>query len=975
MGDLLYQYENIESVDAGFYAPDHGIQEPIASGFVSVKTEVEQPMFKREIKNYRPPASIVDFKVCSHIAAIAHENNVVIRLDLNNPSEPDSVEITKKMDDKIHRIFMDPSGRHLIVCMKSLESYHLGRNNKKPKALQKLRGHEIKEVGWNKVNMSETATGEILIGTSKGLVFETAIEAEEKFLIQMGAERYFKMLYDVNQGRNEEETISGLHIERFPGTERKYFVMMATPSRLYQFIGEASTEGPIFAPIFSVFDPNPAPFLELPGMLDHSNLTFFSSRAKYPPKHFAWLTGPGVYFGGLDFQRSELKENITVDTRLLPPTEIKPDVPLAIAVTEFHCILLYSNRFEAICILDDEEIFAEKLPARYGNALGMCTDFVHRTIWVFTELAIYQYVINKESRNVWKIYLDKGKYELAKDYCMDPAQTDIVLRKQAEQLFYQKQYEQAAAYYALTQISFEEVALKFIQVKHPESLKMFLLKKMVNLKPQDRTQMTMIVTWLIELYLNQIGEMRDRGLQAKKKKVELERIQEDFRKLLIQSRVKQCLEQNKQVAYDLLSSHGDTENMIFFAMIMQDFGRVISHHIQQDDFKSALDVLRKQNEDELFYKFSPVLMQQIPKETVSAWKQRPLDPRKLIPALVTHEQQIDASYIPEAIDYLEHCVYNLEVEDQAIHNYLISLYCKLEDEKPLLRYLIGRGEDTDVPYDMKYALRLCSEHKKQEACVHIYSAMKLFEEAVDLALKVDIEKAKIYADKPEDDDVLRKKLWLKIARHVVESQLGIAKAMELLNECSLLKIEDILPFFPDFATIDQFKDAICKSLQDYNKHIDQLKNDMQDATASARVVREEIHEIRNRYGMIGAQEKCSVCQYPLLTRSFYVFPCSHVFHTDCLISEVLLHVKDKQRRKVEEIQTKLSNIGPAQNASMSYTSGTITPINQTTKDQLKNELDDIIASECIFCGDIMIRSLDKPFIEEKEFDKVMAEWN
>ena len=33
--------------------------------------------------------------------------------------------------------------------------------------------------------------------------------------------------------------------------------------------------------------------------------------------------------------------------------------------------------------------------------------------------------------------------------------------------------------------------------------------------------------------------------------------------------MQQCLEQNKQVTYDLLSSHGDTENMIFFAMIMQ----------------------------------------------------------------------------------------------------------------------------------------------------------------------------------------------------------------------------------------------------------------------------------------------------------------------------------------------------------------------------------------------------------------------
>jgi len=41
-----------------------------------------------------------------------------------------------------------------------------------------------------------------------------------------------------------------------------------------------------------------------------------------------------------------------------------------------------------------------------------------------------------------------------------------------------------------------------------------------------------------------------------------------------------------------------------------------------------------------------------------------------------------------------------------------------------------------VCYDMKYALRLCSEHNKQRACVHIYSTMGLFEEAVDLSLKV-----------------------------------------------------------------------------------------------------------------------------------------------------------------------------------------------------------------------------------------------
>ena len=31
------------------------------------------------------------------------------------------------------------------------------------------------------------------------------------------------------------------------------------------------------------------------------------------------------------------------------------------------------------------------------------------------------------------------------------------------------------------------------------------------------------------------------------------------------------------------------------------------------------------------------------------------------------------------------------------------------------------------------------------------------------------------------------------------------RAMELLKECPLLKIEDVLPFFPDFVTIDHFK--------------------------------------------------------------------------------------------------------------------------------------------------------------------------
>ena len=45
------------------------------------------------------------------------------------------------------------------------------------------------------------------------------------------------------------------------------------------------------------------------------------------------------------------------------------------------------------------------------------------------------------------------------------------------------------------------------------------------------------------------------------------------------------------------------------------------------------------------------------------------------------------------------------------------------------------------------------------------------------------------------------------ARHVVEKEKDIKRAMEFQRECDLLKIEDILPFFPDFVTIDHFKVA------------------------------------------------------------------------------------------------------------------------------------------------------------------------
>ena len=55
----------------------------------------------------------------------------------------------------------------------------------------------------------------------------------------------------------------------------------------------------------------------------------------------------------------------------------------------------------------------------------------------------------------------------------------------------------------------------------------------------------------------------------------------------------------------------------------------------------------------------------------------------------------------------------------------------------------------------------------------------------------------------------------------------------------LLKIEDILPLFPDFVQIDNFKEAICQSLEDYNSQIAGLKSEMDDVTRISDALRSE----------------------------------------------------------------------------------------------------------------------------------------
>lgn len=218
---------------------------------------------------------------------------------------------------------------------------------------------------------------------------------------------------------------------------------------------------------------------------------------------------------------------------------------------------------------------------------------------------------------------------------------------------------------------------------------------------------------------------------------------------------------------------------------MKDHEKVVEHWVNQEEWLKAIDVINRQSSLGLYYRFASVLIRHRPKETVDAFIRQPsLSPRRLIPALVQPQTAPPPIASNHVIRYLSHVVHQQHSTDTTIYNLLITLFATDPDpdDGPLLRFLIGCPEDpqTDRPfYDLDYALRLCRRHNRVQPCVHIYSKMGLYENSVDLALtKGDLELAKINADRPEDDELLRKKLWLKIARYVVQEQKDIKRCVE-----------------------------------------------------------------------------------------------------------------------------------------------------------------------------------------------------
>jgi hypothetical protein len=248
------------------------------------------------------------------------------------------------------------------------------------------------------------------------------------------------------------------------------------------------------------------------------------------------------------------------------------------------------------------------------------------------------------------------------------------------------------------------------------------------------------------------------------------------------------------------------------------------------------------------------------------------------------------------------------------------------------------------------------------------------QQAVELALKVDPVLARELARESVDTDE-RKRLWLMIARNAAvgaDNRGGrdvVAKVVSVLKDCGpdVLSIEDVLPFLPDFAQIDQIKDEICDALTSYSSKIEGFLKEMNDCDQTCDALREEIRRLSSHQMLMHAGARCAISNKLVLDAGepFYVFPSGYVILETPLKKEVMPFLNEKQRARVSEIENSLVEL--RQDVDVFESEGKEKQI-----ETLQSELDGLIAAECPLTGSIMVNSIDREFVDCVEVDGLAA---
>lgn len=225
--------------------------------------------------------------------------------------------------------------------------------------------------------------------------------------------------------------------------------------------------------------------------------------------------------------------------------------------------------------------------------------------------------------------------------------------------------------------------------------------------------------------------------------------------------------------------------------------------------------------------------------------------------------------------------------NKLLHNLYVFFLAQSEEKKhadELLGYLDQREQlqkrNQAIYLDRDFALNVCKYFDRTEAQTRIYGMLELYVEAVKLAVKrKNYELAKKYATMPSDLKT-QKKLWLEIAKAVLQDYNADNKSgLDILNESSILTLGDLLPFVSAKVKLSTFRTDLLSSLQNYGSKINKIKKDMAELNKCFQDIIDQVQEAKNTFVPVPKEQCCEKCRASILGgEKVYIFSCMHSFH-------------------------------------------------------------------------------------------------
>ncbi|CAD1813383.1 Vacuolar membrane protein pep3 [Candida parapsilosis] len=836
---------------------------------------------------------------------------IMYKIDLDNPSKLMKYSIPQKGGS--FATWVDSTAQNLIIRIDQ-HYFYLYKSYKSFRSLPKFKGLDIETLAF-------TSSNTVVMATSAGHVYLAAIKPHDD--TKKNDIQHLKHVHTI------ESQVRGIAI-----TENQSLINIIAKDAIYTW----SCFDTSFSELSKVF--KTPPVVKNIGISDKWLLSTSNNKYIY--------IGNEVATNDDEIQFTTL--NDAIDDIILTPHHL----------IGYHDkqVVIYNKLNQESKILDMEE-----------QIQGIASDA--SSYWIYTKNSIYEIIISNESSLVWYDYYKMNKFEEALNCLEDSEENffkrDLVLIKQGYDYLQRGGFglesknkelvnlqKKGIGILARSTEPFEKVCLMLHSSNAVSLLIDYLLVKF-GINRKNKVRAIVLSTWIIELMIRANDERFYEFVKKNHKSLD-------------------------RSIYNILSG----ERALFYAETIEDYHFVLNHQMADKNWplaEKALIKLYSRDVDEV-YGTSTTFLLNYPK-IIETWLKFDLNYDKLLPAVLSYcKKHHNLPLNRNAAIKLLMKVHDKGYKSKQWNNYYLSLLITHHEDAS---HFIIKFINHETAYDQNFIQRLCLLHHKVHPAVLIYIDMGLFEQALEVSLNNNaIELGELVlskyeeitedGDRVEDNNKLEKEsyntrrhLWLTFARHLIHrtcegKQVGLEEidnsanklnaTLSYIQKNSPLGLKDLLPLFPETVMINNFKDEIVDSLNEYKRSLQDINMRIQENHSLLITLKQEAQDETQKrsehYSVIKPGSTCYLCHNLLATKKFIFFDnCQHGFHKECLVR---YNLKSKGNYNFKKLyQSFVKN-------------------KDKNQQEIKREIDDMLCKECILCNDASINDIDVGYLEENDRD-------